>query len=45
MIMAFGGLVVMWPQAERTRKQGGYVAELRPARAATPEHELSEVVL
>jgi cytochrome c-type biogenesis protein CcmF len=45
MIMAFGGLVVMWPQAERARKQGGYVAELRPSRAATPEHELSEVVL
>jgi cytochrome c-type biogenesis protein CcmF len=45
MIMAFGGLVVMWPQAERARKQGGYVAELRPARAATPEHELSEVLL
>ncbi len=32
MIMALGGLVVMWPQAEKARKQSGYVTELRPAR-------------
>ncbi len=30
--MAIGGLIVMWPQAERKRKQGGYVTTLR-ARA------------
>ncbi len=30
MCMAIGGLVVMWPQAERRRKQGGYVTTLRP---------------
>jgi cytochrome c-type biogenesis protein CcmF len=37
MIMALGGLVVMWPQAERARKQGGYQAELRPAREREAE--------
>ncbi|HWG32651.1 MAG TPA: heme lyase CcmF/NrfE family subunit [Gemmatimonadaceae bacterium] len=30
MCMAVGGLIVMWPQAERRRKQGGYVTTLRP---------------
>jgi cytochrome c-type biogenesis protein CcmF len=29
-LMAIGGLVVMWPQAER-RRQSGYAASLRPA--------------
>jgi cytochrome c-type biogenesis protein CcmF len=33
-LMALGGLIVMWPQAER-RKQSGYAAALRPA--TTPE--------
>ena len=28
-LMAIGGLIVMWPQAER-RRQGGYVTELAP---------------
>jgi len=32
MVMAIGGLIVMWPQAER-RRQTGYAAELRPAVA------------
>jgi hypothetical protein len=27
-IMAFGGIIVMWPQAER--RERGYVAELAP---------------
>ena len=31
MLMAIGGLIVMWPQSERRRRQGGYVAELAPA--------------
>jgi cytochrome c-type biogenesis protein CcmF len=31
MVMAIGGLIVMWPQAER-RRAGGYVATLEPAR-------------
>ena len=29
LLMAIGGLIVMWPQAER-RRQSGYVAELTP---------------
>jgi cytochrome c-type biogenesis protein CcmF len=32
MIMALGGLIVMWPQAERRRPQSGYVAVLAPER-------------
>jgi cytochrome c-type biogenesis protein CcmF len=31
-IMAFGGLIVMWPQAERRRAAGGYASTLAPAR-------------
>jgi cytochrome c-type biogenesis protein CcmF len=31
MIMAVGGLIVMWPQSERKRSQGGYLTELAPA--------------
>jgi cytochrome c-type biogenesis protein CcmF len=34
MCMGIGGLIVMWPQAERRRKQGGYVTTLRPAEVA-----------
>jgi cytochrome c-type biogenesis protein CcmF len=33
MVMAVGGLIVMWPQAER-RRSGGYVATLEPAPRA-----------
>jgi cytochrome c-type biogenesis protein CcmF len=33
MVMAIGGLIVMWPQAEKTR-QGGYVTVLRPGSEA-----------
>ena len=34
-LMAIGGLIVMWPQAERRRaRQAGYVSVLAPARAA-----------
>jgi cytochrome c-type biogenesis protein CcmF len=36
MIMAVGGLIVMWPQAERRRRQGGYVATLRPEGELAP---------
>src|SRR5688572_25183665 len=32
MLMAIGGLIVMWPQAER-QKQSGYATQLRPAHA------------
>jgi hypothetical protein len=31
--MMIGGLIVMWPQAERRRAQAGYVAVMRPAKA------------
>ncbi|CAN5506598.1 heme lyase CcmF/NrfE family subunit [soil metagenome] len=34
-VMAIGGLIVMWPQAERRRAPSGYVATLAPA------HELA----
>lgn len=34
MLMAFGGLIVMWPQAERRRKQSGYVTTLRSETVA-----------
>jgi cytochrome c-type biogenesis protein CcmF len=33
-VMMFGGLIVMWPQAERRRAQAGYSAVLEPARVA-----------
>ncbi len=33
MVMAFGGLIVMWPQAAR-RRSGGYVATLDPSPRA-----------
>jgi cytochrome c-type biogenesis protein CcmF len=29
-LMALGGLIVMWPQAERRRRQSGYVTTLKP---------------
>jgi cytochrome c-type biogenesis protein CcmF len=29
-IMAIGGLIVMWPQAQRRRVAGGYASALRP---------------
>ena len=38
LVMAIGGLIVMWPQAERRRAPSGYVATLTPAHelAGTP---------
>jgi cytochrome c-type biogenesis protein CcmF len=33
-LMALGGLIVMWPQADRQRAQSGYIARLRPEHAA-----------
>jgi cytochrome c-type biogenesis protein CcmF len=35
-VMMFGGLIVMWPQAERQR-QSGYATQLRPAAGAPAE--------
>jgi len=33
-LMMIGGLVVMWPQAERRRAQGGYAAVMPPSQPA-----------
>ena len=30
--MMIGGLIVMWPQAERRRPQAGYVSVLAPGK-------------
>jgi cytochrome c-type biogenesis protein CcmF len=35
-LLAIGGLIVMWPQAERRRVQGGYAAVLEPRRVEEP---------
>lgn len=44
-LMACGGLIVMWPQTSRRRKQAGYTAVLRPEskEPAAPAPELVEV--
>ena len=36
-LMALGGLVVMWPAADKRRVQGGYVTVLRPQHLAGEE--------
>src|SRR6185437_5071446 len=36
-IIMIGGLIVMWPQAERRRPQSGYAAVMPPARAGVSE--------
>jgi cytochrome c-type biogenesis protein CcmF len=36
LVMAIGGLIVMWPQAERRRPQAGYAAPLEPAAVSAP---------
>ncbi len=41
-LMAIGGLVVMWPQAQRRRVESGYAAVMQPAEP-TPEPELAGV--
>ena len=38
MVMAIGGLIVMWPQAERRRAPSGYVATLAPSRELAATH-------
>jgi cytochrome c-type biogenesis protein CcmF len=35
-VMMIGGLIVMWPQAERRRPQAGYAAVMPPASAGEP---------
>ncbi|MEO5904247.1 MAG: heme lyase CcmF/NrfE family subunit [Gemmatimonadaceae bacterium] len=41
-LMALGGLIVMWPQAQKRRIEGGYAAVMQPEQA-TPEKELAAV--
>jgi cytochrome c-type biogenesis protein CcmF len=36
--MAIGGLIVMWPQPEKRRRQSGYVTQLRPDPALAAEN-------
>jgi len=42
-LMAIGGLIVMWPQAERKRPQSGYAVEMPPIETLAPERELAGV--
>ena len=39
-LMMIGGLVVMWPQAERHRSQSGYAAVMRPAAGGRESTEV-----
>jgi cytochrome c-type biogenesis protein CcmF len=41
-LMAIGGLIVMWPQARRRRVQGGYAAKMEPRPSTETERELVE---
>jgi len=36
-VMMIGGLIVMWPQAQRRRVQSGYAAVMKPAAESTTE--------
>ena len=40
MVMAIGGLIVMWPQAERRRVQSGYAAPIPSATVGAPRSGL-----
>ena len=42
-LMAIGGLIVMWPQAQRKRPQSGYAAVMPPIETDAPERELAGV--
>ena len=42
-LMAIGGLIVMWPQAERKRVQTGYAVAMPPAELPAIERELAGV--
>jgi cytochrome c-type biogenesis protein CcmF len=42
-LMALGGLIVMWPQAERKRVQTGYAVAMPPAELPPIERELAGV--
>jgi cytochrome c-type biogenesis protein CcmF len=42
-LMALGGLIVMWPQAERKRVQSGYSVAMPPVEVPAIERELAGV--
>jgi len=42
-LMALGGLIVMWPQAERKRVQSGYAVAMPPVEIPAIERELAGV--
>jgi cytochrome c-type biogenesis protein CcmF len=42
-LMALGGIVVMWPQAERRRVQSGYAVAMPPVAIPAIERELAGV--
>jgi cytochrome c-type biogenesis protein CcmF len=42
-VMMIGGLIVMWPQAERRRPQSGYVSVLAPGVVDSDERALAGV--
>jgi cytochrome c-type biogenesis protein CcmF len=42
-LMAIGGLIVMWPQAERKRVQSGYAVAMPPVEMPAIERELAGV--
>ena len=42
-LMALGGLIVMWPQAERKRPQSGYAVAMPPVEIPAIERELAGV--
>ena len=42
-LMAIGGVIVMWPQAQRRRVQAGYAATLQPQPVVDKAPELVEV--
>jgi cytochrome c-type biogenesis protein CcmF len=42
-LMALGGLVVMWPAADRRRVQSGYAAVLRPEHLPSGEREFARI--
>jgi cytochrome c-type biogenesis protein CcmF len=41
-LMAIGGLIVMWPQAQRRRAQAGYAATMEPKPVQEPARALVE---
>jgi cytochrome c biogenesis factor len=41
--MALGGLVVMWPAADRRRVQSGYAAVLKPEPLPGGEREFARI--